>query len=80
LKVGADATAISLDAGPNPSRRLAASVANCLSASLLFALSKFKNTPGQITTSVTSRRERKPDKHLRDGTGKVLKQRRATAA
>jgi selenide,water dikinase len=25
-------------------------------------------------------RERKPDKHLRDGTGKVLKQRRATAA
>ena len=39
------------DAGPNPSRLLAASVANCLSASLLFALRKFKNNPGPITTT-----------------------------
>jgi organic hydroperoxide reductase OsmC/OhrA len=36
------------DAGPNPSRLLAAAVANCLCASLLFALRKYKNTPGQI--------------------------------
>ena len=43
------------DAGPNPSRLLAASVANCLSASLLFALRKFKNNPGPITTVVTAR-------------------------
>lgn len=34
--------------GPNPSRLLLAAVANCLSASLLFSLRKFKNDPGKI--------------------------------
>jgi len=52
-------------AGPNPSRLLAASIANCLSASLLFALRKFKNKPGQIVTSVTARMERNEQKRLR---------------
>lgn len=37
------------DAGPNPSRLLAAGVANCLAASLLFALRKFKNAPGALS-------------------------------
>lgn len=36
------------DGGPNPSRLLLAGVANCLAASLLFALKKFKNQPGPI--------------------------------
>lgn len=37
--------------GPNPSRLLAASVANCLSASLLFAIRKFKEDPGELSAT-----------------------------
>lgn len=51
--------------GPNPSRLLAASIANCLSASLLFALRKFKNLPGLIVTTVTAQMERNPQGRLR---------------
>lgn len=54
-------------AGPNPSRMLAASVANCLCASLLFALRKFKNQPGKITAVVTTTMARNEDKRLRVG-------------
>lgn len=36
--------------GPNPSRLLLVAVANCLSASLLFALRKFRNQPGGLRT------------------------------
>lgn len=60
------------DAGPNPSRLLAASVANCLSASLLFALRKFKNNPGPITTVVTAHMERNEAKRLRVGRVEVV--------
>ena len=35
--------------GPNPSRMLVAAVANCMGASLLFALRKYKNDPGPLT-------------------------------
>ena len=45
-------------AGPNPSHLLLAGVANCLSASLLFALRKFKNVPGPIRAEITGRKER----------------------
>lgn len=34
--------------GPGPSSLLAASVANCLSASLLFAIRKFSDDPGEV--------------------------------
>ena len=39
--------------GPNPEQILAVSVANCLSASLLFAMRKFKNDPSPIRTLAT---------------------------
>lgn len=43
-----EAAPLGRGAGPNPSRLLAAAVANCLGASLLFALRKYKNTPGPL--------------------------------
>jgi len=46
------------DAGPNPSRLLLAAIGNCLSASLLFALRKFRNQPGPLTATVHARLER----------------------
>jgi organic hydroperoxide reductase OsmC/OhrA len=50
--------------GPNPSAMLAASVANCMCASLLFALRKYKDDPGELSATVTGRVER-VEKHLR---------------
>ncbi|ODS62549.1 MAG: peroxiredoxin [Arenimonas sp. SCN 70-307] len=38
--------------GPNPSKLLLAAVANCLAASLTFALRKFGNQPGPITAQI----------------------------
>jgi len=38
--------------GPNPSRLLLAAVANCLAASLLFALRKHRNTPGPLHAEI----------------------------
>lgn len=40
--------------GPNPTRMLLAAVANCLSASLLFALRKFKNSPGTLVSRASA--------------------------
>ncbi|NCT69013.1 MAG: OsmC family protein [Rhodanobacteraceae bacterium] len=53
------------DAGPNPSRLLVAAVANCLSASLLFALRKYKNTPATIVARAQARLERNEQGRLR---------------
>ena len=39
--------------GPSPSAMLAASVANCLSASLIYALSRKKEDPGEMTAQIT---------------------------
>lgn len=45
--------------GPNPVRLLAASVANCLAASLMFSLRKFKQEPGEVTAEVSGEMLRK---------------------
>ena len=46
------------DAGPNPARLLLAALANCLGASLLFALRKFKNAPEPITVEIEADKAR----------------------
>lgn len=53
--------------GPNPTRLLVAAVANCLSASLLFALRKFRNTPGRLVTHATAELMRNEQGRLRVG-------------
>jgi organic hydroperoxide reductase OsmC/OhrA len=53
------------DAGPNPSRLLAAAVANCLAASLLFAMRKFGNEPGPIKAEASVTIGRNAQKRLR---------------
>lgn len=40
--------------GPNPPRLLLASVVNCLSASLLFALRKYKNSPQKLRARISA--------------------------
>ena len=44
--------------GPNPSAMLLTSVANCLGASLLFALRKFRNEPSPIRAEIVAHRVR----------------------
>lgn len=53
------------DEGPSPSRLLAAAIANCLSASLLFAMRKFKNDPAPMHAQATLTTGRNADKRLR---------------
>ncbi len=55
------------DAGPNPSRLLATAVANCLAASLIFALQKFKNDPAPVHAEVEVSMVRNEAKRLRIG-------------
>ena len=51
--------------GPTPNHLLLASVANCLSASLVFALQKFKQDPGPMTATATAQVGRNADNRLR---------------
>lgn len=55
------------DAGPNPTRLLTVAVANCLSASLLFAMRKFKNEPGPVRTEAIARLARNAEGRWRVG-------------
>lgn len=52
-------------AGPAPDHMLLAAVANCLSASLLFALQKFKQDPGTLVATATPQMGRNENKRLR---------------
>jgi uncharacterized OsmC-like protein len=52
-------------AGPSPDQLLLAAISNCLSASLFFALQKFKQDAGGITTTATARIERNEARRLR---------------
>ncbi|MBS0382343.1 MAG: OsmC family protein [Proteobacteria bacterium] len=53
------------DAGPNPSRLLLAGVANCLAASLTFALRKFHNQPGALKVKARAHMARNANRRLR---------------
>jgi uncharacterized OsmC-like protein len=53
------------DAGPNPSRILAAAIGNCLSASLLFCLRKAKVNPRSLRAEVKTQIARNEQKRLR---------------
>ncbi len=53
--------------GPNPTHMLAAAAANCLSASLLFALRKYKEDPGLLRAEVTGELERNENNRWRVG-------------
>jgi uncharacterized OsmC-like protein len=49
-----EAAPLGHERGPNPARLLLAGIANCLSASLLFALRKHGNAPGQLRATITA--------------------------
>lgn len=51
--------------GPTPVQQLAGAVGNCLSASLLFALRKFKQSPEPIHTEVTAETGRNAEGRVR---------------
>lgn len=53
------------ETGPSPSQMLLSAVANCLSASLLFALQKFKQDPGEITATADADMGRDENNRLR---------------
>jgi uncharacterized OsmC-like protein len=52
-------------AGPSPEHLLAAAVANCLSASLVFALQKYKQDPGTVRATATLTQGRNAEGRLR---------------
>jgi len=52
-------------AGPSPSHLLLAAVANCMSSSLHFALTKFRNEPAGITTTARAHIGRNDTNRLR---------------
>jgi uncharacterized OsmC-like protein len=62
-----ESTPLGQESGPTPTRMLGAAVANCLSASLLFAFRKAGVPVGDIETTVTVQTVRNEAKRLRIG-------------
>jgi len=60
-----EAAPIGQDAGPHPEQLLVASVANCLCASLVFALGKYKQDAGGVQAEASCRVARNEDNRLR---------------
>jgi organic hydroperoxide reductase OsmC/OhrA len=60
------------DAGPNPSRLLAAAVVNCLAASFLFCNRRARVETGPVTAEVKVQMVRNQDKRLRIGSMEVV--------
>lgn len=63
--VGDEPPPLGASAGPSPVQLLAASVGNCLSDSLLFALRKFKQSPEPLRTQVAAEVGRNAEGRLR---------------
>jgi len=63
--LGDEPAPLGAGAGPSPSQMLLAAVANCLSASLFFALQKYKQDAGGITTTASARVDRNEENRLR---------------
>lgn len=62
-----EAAPVGGDTGPNPVRLLAVAVANCLAASLLFAMRKFKNDPAPLRAVATVHMVRNTQTRMRVG-------------
>ena len=58
--------------GPNPEQLLGAAVANCLAASLLFAMRKFKNVPSPLRAVATVTPVRNAQNRMRVGSIAVV--------
>lgn len=63
--LGDEPAPIGAGSGPSPSHLLLAAVANCLSSSLYFALQKYKQDAGRVTTTASARIDRNEENRLR---------------
>lgn len=62
---GDEPAPLGAEKGPSPNQLLLAAVANCLSSSLFFALSKYKQDAGGITATAKARIDRNENGRLR---------------
>jgi len=63
--LGDESAPLGAGEGPSPSHLLLSAVANCLSSSLYFAVQKYKQDAGGITTTASARIDRNEENRLR---------------